>query len=530
MKNRTTITSRLLTSLGTIIFICLMASSSYALGTDKQLRKAQQEFEQGNFERAETLYQEIINKDAKDIKAYIGLGQVYLKARNLVGAFEIGLKALELDTKHPRARAIVGMALLRSGYIDKSRDQLLYALQLNHRDDLALAASAEIDLYENRVSEAYQKLKQATGIRPSEGDHWLVLARAASRQEFFKEAAEALRQFLQNSPKTDVDRRERIEGVIRFYTYLGDTHLYQIRGKTASIPLKIKIRRPHLEIKVNGKETLRFVIDTGAGLCVISPEAATRIGVKEVARGGEARAVGGDGAFSIVYGVIDEMQLGDIKVSMIPTYIRKVHSPANAKAEDIADGYLGLSLLSNFLMMMDYKNGQLQLDISNENPTQTANNIDDNSTIVPFRTTESGLISVETKLNDEVTLNFIFDSGATSSVISHNIVESQKWQDKIAAETVKVVGAAGFADNIKVLNASKIQLMDLIRENLRMPILNLARINEQAGFEQQGILGGDFLYHCRILIDFQRLQLTLTPNSSLLKKAKETSVSEKVKE
>ena len=72
--------------------------------------------------------------------------------------------------------------------------------------------------------------------------------------------------------------------------------------------------------------------------------------------------------------------------------------------------------------------------------------------------------------------------------------------------------------------------MDLIRENLRMPILNLARINEQAGFEQQGILGGDFLYHCRILIDFQRLQLTLTPNSSLLKKAKETSVSEKVKE
>ncbi|KAF0248450.1 MAG: Tfp pilus assembly protein PilF, partial [bacterium] len=423
------INSRLFNSLVIVVLLVFASGSVYAADDKKTHNKAQQELNKGNFEQAEVLYQEILSKDGKDLKAHIGLGLVYLKKRNLSGAFEIGIKALELDKKNARVRAIVGTALLRSGYIERAIEQLVYSLQLNQRDDLALAASAEIDLYESRTSDAYGKLKLATDIRPSEGDYWLVLARAASRQELFKEASEALRQFLQNSPKTDIDRRARIEGVIKFYTYLGNTHLYQIRGKSSSIPLDIKLRRPYLEVKVNGKETLKFVIDTGAGLCVISPEAAAKIGVKEIARGGEARAVGGDGAFQIIYGLIDEMQLGDIKVSLIPTYIRKVHTLSSSNPEVVADGYLGLSLLGNFLMTMDYKANQLQLVLPEEEKAkELVSNPPANSTVVPFRTTESGLISVESKINDEVMLNFIFDSGATSSVISHDIVDTQKWQ------------------------------------------------------------------------------------------------------
>lgn len=530
-KNQTFISlnSRLLASIVVILLVCFASSSIYAAGENKLHKKAQQEMDKGNFEGAESFYQEIISKDAKDIKAHIGLGQALLKKRNLSGAFEIGVKALELDTKNARARAIVGTALLRSGYVDKASEQLLYALQLNGRDDLALASSAEIDLYENRTSDAYQKLRLATDIRSSEGDYWLVLARAASRQEFFKEASEALRQFLQNSPKTDSDRRARIEGVIKFYSYLGNTHLYQIRGKASTIPLEIKLRRPYLQVKVNNKETLKFVIDTGAGLCVISPEAAAKVGVREIARGGEARAVGGEGAFPIVYGLLDEMQLGDVKVSLVPTYIRKVHAPSSAKPEDIADGYLGLSLLGNFLMTMDYKAGELQLVFPDEEQAKEVTSPSANSTVVPFRTTESGLISIEGKVNNEVTMNFIFDSGATSTVISHDIVESQKWESKILKDTVKVIGAAGFTEDVPLM-FGKVQIMDLLRENMRMPVLNLTRINEQAGFEQQGILGGDFLYHCRIQFDFRRLQLTLTPSTNLIKRVNEaSSLNEEVK-
>jgi predicted aspartyl protease/Tfp pilus assembly protein PilF len=518
--------SRLLTSLFVILILFFASDSVYAFGEGKLHKKAKQEIEKGNFEVAEKLYQEIIAKDSKDINAQIGLAQVYLKQRNLSGAFEIGIKALEADIKNVRARAIVGTALLRSGYVERANEQLLYALQIDQRDDLALASSAEIDLYENRTSIAYEKLRLATEISPSEGDYWLILARAASRQELFKEASQALRQFLENSPKTDLDRRARIDGVIKFYSYLGNTHLYQIRGKSTEVPLDIKLRRPYLQVKVNGKD-LKFVIDTGAGLCVISPEAAAKIGVREIARGGEARAVGGEGAFPIIYGLIDDMQIGDIKVSLIPTYIRKVYAPSTAKPEDIADGYLGLSLLGSFLMTMDYKEAKLELAVPEEDLKDLPKTFA-NSTVVPFRTTESGLISVEGKINNELTMNFIFDSGATSTVISHDIVAAQKWESKILKDTVKVIGAAGATENVQLM-LGKVQIMDLVRENMRMPVLNLARINEQAGFEQQGILGGDFLYHCRIQFDFRRLQLTLTPNTTLIKREAEALLEKEAK-
>ncbi len=526
MKNQKTVflpaNLQTLAKLFMVLVLCFWVSSASAHGITGQHRKAEKELISGNFEQAEHLYQEIINKNAKDVEAHIGLGQVFLKKRSFQAAFEVGVKALQLDVKSTRARAIVGTALLRCGYIDKSREQLNYTLQLNSHEDLALASSAEIDLYESRIKDAYQKLKQATDIKPSEGDYWLILARAASRQEYFKEAADSLKQFLQNSPKTDVERRARIEGVIKFYTYLGDNHLYQVKGKSANVDLKIRLRRPHLEVKVNGKETLKFVIDTGAGICVLSPDAAARVGVREIARGGEARAVGGEGAFPIVYGLIDELQLGDIKVSLVPTYIRKVHASSTAKAEDVADGYLGLSLLSNFLLTMDYKNSELKLVVpDSDDKTSDSKEIETaNSTIVPFRTTESGLISVESKVNDDATVNLIFDSGATSSVISSTVVDSQKWESKILKETVRVIGAAGLTEDVKLISA-KVQVADLLRENMRMPVLNLSRINEQAGFEQQGILGGDFLYHCRIQIDFRKLQLILTPNSSTLKRVGE---------
>ena len=97
-------------------------------------------------------------------------------------------------------------------------------------------------------------------------------------------------------------------------------------------------------------------------------------------------------------------------------------------------------------------------------------------------------------------------------------VPSQKLRSVGLDEVVRIVGAAGVTENVKIMRG-KVQLADLLRENLRMPVLSFARLNEHAGFEQQGILGGDFLHQCRVQIDFRRLQLVLAPyNSSALKR------------
>ncbi len=499
-----------------LLVICILTVEVFAF-EDSRYKKAEKEMDAGNFSISEVLYREILAAAPEDSKAQLGLSYVLIKQRNFAKAYDEALKVLKKDRLNARANALVATALLRSGYFVLAYEHLRIALQQDVRDPLALASAAEIDLYENRPHDAYEKLRLATYLDGEEPDFWLLYARTASRLDYYKDAADALRKFLKYSPRTDVERRERISGVIRFYTYLGNSNIYRISGKSATIPFRLKGRRPHVQLKVNNKEMVHFVVDTGAGVTVISATAAKRLGVKEVARGGNAYAVGGTGSFPIVYGVIDELAIGEIKIRTVPVYIRQIHS-SGTTPEDVVDGYLGLAILSNFLATLDYPENQLIVENKKAALQQATVTDGAEHSILPFRVTESGLISVEVKLEDAASCNFLLDSGASSSVLAAEVIERQNWQNKILTnESIRIIGAAGIADNVKLAFVNKLQVADLLRERLRMPVLDFTGINENSGFEQQGILGGDFLSNCRIRIDFDRLQISIAPTSGLKK-------------
>jgi hypothetical protein len=81
-----------------------------------------------------------------------------------------------------------------------------------------------------------------------------------------------------------------------------------------------------------------------------------------------------------------------------------------------------------------------------------------------------------------------------------------------------VVGAAGIAENVEMLFLRDCRLADLGQTNLRALILDFDAINETSGFEQSGILGGDFLRNFRVTIDFPRTQVRLQPQLASLPK------------
>src|SRR4030095_11235851 len=122
------------------------------------------------------------------------------------------------------------------------------------------------------------------------------LGQPAARNEKYKEAADAYERFLIIAPKTDVDRRERIMGLIDFLRYLGrQGALYVPSGEMrTSVPFEATDNRPIITVRINGeKRPLRFVRDTGSVMSVVSEVTAKKLGLKSVARGGLARAVGG---------------------------------------------------------------------------------------------------------------------------------------------------------------------------------------------------------------------------------------------
>ena len=135
-------------------------------------------------------------------------------------------------------------------------------------------------------------------------------------------------------------------------------------------------------------------------------------------------------------------------------------------------------------------------------------------TLVPFRTTQNGLISVETEFDGNPFVNAILDSGASSTVISEAAVERLNMGDQIIkGQTTSVIGAAGITENVRMLFIRNCRVADQLQSNLRALVLDFGAINETSGFEQSGILGGDFLRHFRLTIDFNRALLALQPHT-----------------
>jgi tetratricopeptide (TPR) repeat protein len=520
-----------------------VTSTAFAESRGKALKRAEKELRQANFAEAEKIYRQLIEADQNDKEARLGLSFARAKQGKYQDSYDEAARVITADPLNARAHALLGMALLRSGEFRNSIEALYTAVKVNNRESIAIAGLAEIEYFENRTRNAYDLLRRSISIDPLESDHYISLARVCSRLELYTEAADAYQRFLDVAPKTDAERRARIRGLIDFYRYLGSTKIHRLSGKeVATLPFTLVNHRPFVKVMINGKGPLQFVIDTGASLSVISDKVAESLGIKPVARGGNARAIGGSGTFPIVYGLLESITIGEAKIERVPVYIRTVHTVQDTPDEERADGYIGLSMLSNYVVSLDYQGRQMTLDRTppREDPsanrpeaakTDATNPEGDKSGVVkadtpaastpaegfeiPIRSTSGGLASAETHLPSlDRPLNFIIDTGATVSVISKASVERHQLEGmKLPGQKFRVIGAAGIEEGAEALGLSTLTVNGLKKRNTRALVLDLNSVNETSGFEQHGILGGDYLSHFRIVLDLRRYQFRLTPQS-----------------
>ncbi|MGH9762015.1 MAG: hypothetical protein ACREDR_37545, partial [Blastocatellia bacterium] len=75
---------------------------------------------------------------------------------------------------------------------------------------------------------------------------------------------------------------------------------------------------------------------------------------------------------------------------------------------------------------------------------------------------------------------------------------------------------AGVSNNVQLLHIRNCRVADLQQKDIRALIMDFGAINETAGFEQSGIIGGDFLQHFRLTIDFSRGELVLEPQTAAI--------------
>jgi len=508
-----------------VLCFAFASMTATAKADKKAYSKGYRAVRKGDYTEAEKIFRDLLGKDAHDNDARLGLSFALLKQRNLQGAYDNAARVLMVDPLSARGHALLGSAILGAGEFRLSVEEFKTALALDENEALAVAGLAMVDLYENRLPLAIPALRKAVSMDPDEPDYLFNLGQAAARSEKYKEAADAYERFLVVAPKTDFDRRARIIGLIDFLRYLGrQGSLYVPSGEyRSSVPFEATDNRPVMEVRVNGqREPLKFVLDTGSGMSVVSEQTAKRLGIKPVAKGGLARAVGGGGKFEIVYGFLDSIEIGNSKISNVPVYIRKFfdsHIPV--------DGYLGLSVVSKFLTSIDY--GTRRMSLVRQQQTEEVEpwttvrrpeqfqalipvSPNDGSVEVPLRTTSSGFLSGEVGLDGfDKNVNFIIDTAASITVISEKFSQEEQLLDLLQPSKMRVFGAAGVTEDVKLLQLPRLSLGLSKMERINAAVLDLEPVNETAGFTQSGILGGNFLRHFRIYFDFARGAMRLEP-------------------
>lgn len=108
-------------------------------------------------------------------------------------------------------------------------------------------------------------------------------------------------------------------------------------------------------VHINGKGPYDFVLDTGAGNTVVTPELAKLIGLDAKPVHGIARGVGGDVQLELA--VAETLSVGDSKISNTQVVVLDL-SKVSPKGKLIEHGIIGYDFLRNFETVIDYPQKQ----------------------------------------------------------------------------------------------------------------------------------------------------------------------------
>ncbi|REJ77904.1 MAG: hypothetical protein DWQ47_16220 [Acidobacteria bacterium] len=519
LTSRTLLRSTLAFRAAFATLILTIALSGIAFGSDdvngiepqdtkKLLKQAKKLARKGDVGEAEKILKRIIATDPQHDEARLDLAYLLLKNRKLVEAADYAFEVARKDEKNSFAFAILGAAYLGAGNFVDAKTLLNNSLALDDDEALAWAGLGMLAFYENRLNDSIYALEQAVYEDRNEADFAFALAQVSARAERYKQAADAYQKYLRIAPDNDRERTERIKGLIRFLKYLGRRpSLYDLAGeKQTTVPVRLVNNRPVIQIKLKDDgEPLDFVLDTGSGISVISEETSRRLRIKPITKGGVARALGGDGRFDIVYGFLRKVSIGDVAIRNVPVYIRRFYN-----ASEKVDGYIGLSLISKYITTIDYGKQTFSLARKDDYSEPVA---DENTMTVPLRLTSSGFLSGQVKLHGiEIPLNFIVDTGASVSVISEDLASTKEISGFIQDERLRVIGAAGITEDVPSFLLPSITFGSYSRNDLKAIALDLDLINETSGFEQAGILGGNFLRNYKLTFDFRQSMVTFSPS------------------
>jgi aspartyl protease family protein len=193
-----------------------------------------------------------------------------------------------------------------------------------------------------------QAVAQAPGDPLLHYHHGVTLMRLSR----WREASAAFEATLRLSPPADLAATAQ-QGIRSLAPLLREPAPRSARHEETLVTLHRARGNWIAEVRLNDSRTARFVVDTGASLCVVSPEVAADIGVRPGPRAEMVpmQVVGGVTAGPRV--TLASVRIGDAEVENVAAVIHSI-GPG-------IDGLLGNSFLGRFTVTLDPDRGVLVL-------------------------------------------------------------------------------------------------------------------------------------------------------------------------
>ncbi len=435
--------------------------------------------------------------DDQRVRASAGMLRALLPVAEFTRAQIEAQVLLELAPNDPEMVALVGDALWGGGLFDEAEQLYRDALALDPASGAARHGLAKSLTTRQRYEEALDWVQAALDARPDFPAAYHTLGYIHRRMRRFAEAADAYERYIELIPGwADAERAGWARAEVQFLRSFGDRPAVEMMapGQLHTIPFRLVDEKVIVQGRVNGRDTVDFVVDTGAEQTVLSQPVAQQLGVRPVSTTLSA-GVGEIGFRGLQAGRLESLEFGSLGIRNLPALIKSppLGGLPTPEAEAFSPLAVGLS------MIVDY--ARQEIVIGEELPDEPFD------VSMPLR--QHRLAVVRGVVNDQIPRSFVVDTGGEVISISRGTANLLP-PLQVRQVPVNVYGTSGWDEQAYLRPGTSLAFDQLLYPNYSVVVLNLHRPSALLGFHIGGTVGHHFLSDYRVVFDLGRSELRLT--------------------
>jgi Flp pilus assembly protein TadD len=171
---------------------------------DLLLKKAEIQFNRGDFKSAEQALIQVLALNPAEVKAYNSLGMLYLHQGKFNKAENIFRKLILTVASEPAFFSNLGLALYRQGNLEEAKTHYKKAIEMDSSRAGRYFSLAQIFKELGEAEEALTHMRQAVEMEPKNEDYLITLAEFYIENGLKREAKSLLEEVIALDPKNEM--------------------------------------------------------------------------------------------------------------------------------------------------------------------------------------------------------------------------------------------------------------------------------------------------------------------------------------